>query len=417
MSELLTKPSPRPRAHRPELSRSIDLVCRKMMAKTRGLRYADARTLIQDLHHCGVVGDPGIDGLEAATFERDSIMARQQAFDFGVQPAGDGAGAIPNPPRARLPHEDLPRRPDDSAFRAAALLVVLVVSATLLLAWFSPEDFWSNIKERVDVLKNDFHPGEKLSKIKTTEKPVIHHPLAKEAEPNSAALENPPVAAIGKAQPEVSVAPIATPVETGTNLAPVPVALPALPVGTNIATGTIPDLPAIPALPDSAFQARAVAESSLPPALIDPASGRVPLLKIRGKKSDSQPVPTMWTFEFFDAKAAGHAKIVSVSDHRVVDNGERITYIISPYTKANILPEDVIDSSQALQIAEALVPGVTVSSSQFVLSEEKNSAPFWTVTLWGKNGEGEEVELGNVVILAEKGDVISNSLKPDRIKE
>jgi hypothetical protein len=417
MSELLTKPSPRPRAHRPELSRSIDLVCRKMMAKTRGLRYADARTLIQDLHHCGVVGDPGIDGLEAATFEKDSIMARQQAFDFGVQPAADGAGAIPNPPRPRLPALDMPRRPDDSAFRAAVLLIVLVVSATLVLAWISPENFWSNVKGQVDVLKNDLHPQEKILQSKVvgkSEKAETHHPIAKETKPST---ESPPIVAIGIAQPEVTVPPVALPLESPTNLAPVPAAVPALPVGTNLAGGVIPDLPAVPALPDSAFQARAVAESSLPPALIDPALGHAPLLKIRGKKSDSQPVPTVWTFDFFDAKAAGHARIVSVADHRVVDNGERVTYIISPYTKSNILPGDVIDSTQALQIAQQLVPGITVSGSQFILSQEKNSAPFWTVTLWAKNAEGEEVELGNVVILAEKGDVISNSLKPDRIKE
>ena len=417
MSELLTKPSPKPRAQRSELSRSVDLVCRKMMAKTRGLRYADARTLLQDLHHCSVVGDSGIDGLEAVSFEKDSIMARQQAFDFGVQPTADGAGAIPNPPRSLPSSGDAPRRTDDNAFRAAALLVVLVVSATLLLAWISPGDFWSNMKEHVDVLKNDFHPQEKIPKSLLTAKTETHHPAAKETKPDASSSETPPVVAIGKAQPEVSVPPIALPMATpaGTNLAPV--ALPAVPVGTNVAGVTIPDLPAVLALPDSAFAARQVAESSLPTSLIDPATGHAPLLKIRGKKSDTQPVPTIWTFDFFDEKAAGHARIVSVSDHRVVDNGERVTYIISPYNKANILPADVIDSTQALQIAQQLVPTVTISSSQFILNQEKNSAPFWTITLWAKNAEGEEVELGNVVILAEKGDVISNSLKPDRIKE
>ena len=51
MSELLTKPSPRPRALRPDVTRSADLICRKMMAKTRDLRYQDARTLLQDLQN------------------------------------------------------------------------------------------------------------------------------------------------------------------------------------------------------------------------------------------------------------------------------------------------------------------------------------------------------------------------------
>jgi hypothetical protein len=64
-----------------------------------------------------------------------------------------------------------------------------------------------------------------------------------------------------------------------------------------------------------------------------------------------------------------------------------------------------------------LIPGVEVSSSEFLLSQDKNSAPFWTVTLWARNPQGEEVELGDVVILADKGDVISNTLKPARLKD
>lgn len=146
-------------------------------------------------------------------------------------------------------------------------------------------------------------------------------------------------------------------------------------------------------------------------------TGHADLLRIRGKRNERQMTPTVWTFDFFDPKAAGHARIVSVSDHQVVDNGERLTYLISPYTRANVLPEDLIDSTQALQIAQQLIPAVAVSNSQFVLNQEKNSAPFWTVTLWAKNPQGENVELGSVVILAEKGDVISNTLKPDRLKE
>ena len=71
MSELLTKPSPRPRDYRPEVSRSVDLICRKMMAKTRELRYGDARALLRDLQHCQTSGDAGLDKLEAATFEQD----------------------------------------------------------------------------------------------------------------------------------------------------------------------------------------------------------------------------------------------------------------------------------------------------------------------------------------------------------
>src|SRR5271163_2758627 len=76
MSELLTKPSPRPRDLRPELHQSTDLICRKMMAKTRDLRYACARDLLRDLELVQMYGDREMDQLIAADFEREADAAR-----------------------------------------------------------------------------------------------------------------------------------------------------------------------------------------------------------------------------------------------------------------------------------------------------------------------------------------------------
>ena len=72
MSELLTKPSPKPRDVRPDLSRSVDLICRKMMAKNRDLRYPDAPALLADLQHAQTFGDAGLDRLDAASFDQDA---------------------------------------------------------------------------------------------------------------------------------------------------------------------------------------------------------------------------------------------------------------------------------------------------------------------------------------------------------
>ena len=422
MSELLTKPSPHPRKHHPELSRSVDLVCRKMMAKTRGLRYGDAKTLVQDLHHCQVVGDPGIDGLEAATFEQDSIMARQQALELGVEPAADGAAPRrPSPrPDIFLPVGDAPRRTDTSALRAAVLLILLVSAATLLLAWIGSRQKLVGLPDSLSALTNAFAMPHKPLEKKTPakhEKPVVHH-TAPETSLPPGEDETPLVHDVtATPAPEntnlATVPPVAPPENVSTNLPIVPGTVPALPVDTNAPDAAIP---AVPALPDSALQARAVAESSLPTGTLGP-DGHAPILRIRGKRSVSQLIPTTWTFDFFDPKAAGHARIVSVSDHRVVDNGTRVTFIMSPYTRANVLPADIIDSTQALQIAQQLLPTLQISSSEMMLSQEKNSAPFWTVTVWVRDAHGEEVELGDVVMLAEKGDVISTHLKPERLKD
>jgi hypothetical protein len=425
MSELLTKPSPCPRQNHPEISRSSDLICRKMMAKTRQLRYPDAKTLLQDLHHCQVVGDSGLDGLEAATFEHDSNVARQKALDLGVQPAGDGAARNRLAPPAKKFNTaaDAARRTDTNAFRAAALLILLVSAATVLLAWLGSHGKWSGLRGsfvRLTGLTNlpaATATNSGANPAAPAPKPAVpHEPVVAIVPENT--VENPPSNPVVPPPADtnlasIPVAPIAPPESAVTNLPIVPGTVPAMPADTNTPGAPIP---AVQALPDSALQARAVAEDSLPRALLGP-DGHAPLLRIRGKRDSGQLTPTTWTFEFFDPHAAGHAQIVSVRDHRVVDNGERVTYIISPYTKANILPADIIDSTQALDIAQQQVPGVQVSSSEFALSQDKNSAPFWTVTVWARNPQADEVELGDVVMLAEKGDVISNTLRPERLKD
>jgi hypothetical protein len=397
-----------------------------MMAKTRQLRYADAKTLLQDLHHCNVVGDSGLDGLEAATFEQDSIMARQQALDFGVQPAADGAATKNRlaPPARGLSSSssaETARRGDTSAFRAAALLILLISAATVLLAWFGSHGKLTGLRasfERLAVSLGAPAPAPVKKHVATHEpKPEVHHEPAVVPVPETV-VAIPPTNQGVPTLPltnlaSIPVAPIAPLESAVTNLPIVPGTVPAVPADTN-APGT--PTPAVQALPDSAFQARDVAENSLRRDLIGP-DGHAPLLRIRGKRDPGQLTPTTWTFDFFDPHAAGHAQIVSVRDHRVVDNGERVTYIISPYTKANILPADIIDSTQALDVAQQQLPGVQASSSEFALSQEKNSAPLWTVNLWARNADAEEIELGDVVMLAEKGDVISNHLRPERLKD
>ena len=96
MSELLTKPSPQPRKVRPEVSRSADLICRKMMAKTRSLRYANARALLDDLQICQTFGDSAIDRLDAASFDQDSLQAQQHARTLGIIAGVDGVYADPD---------------------------------------------------------------------------------------------------------------------------------------------------------------------------------------------------------------------------------------------------------------------------------------------------------------------------------
>ena len=420
MSELLTKPSPIPSALRLDISRSADLICRKMMAKTRDLRYADARALLQDLQHAQVYGDSGLDRLEAASFDHDSIMARRQELSYGIETSSEGVYAEPEPPddspaRPRSkPASALipPRRADDGVFGAATLLIALVIVTILLLAWAKPNHPLAFLKNEFALLSGQPAPSQPEPKPKAAKEKEHPHlaparpvsPIkSADQEPHAAAPENPPaiVAPVVPAQP--AVAPVALPanVSDGSNAAPMNPEAPVAPI------------PALAAIPDSAFAARDIAEKSLPPGDIAP-TGHGELLKIIGEHDDTQTTPTTWKYYFFDKSAAGHARIVTVNGGKATRSGEDLVDFASPYSDRAVLPEDKIqkDSSDALQIAQGFIPGVTVTSSEFTLLQQKNSVPMWKVTLWTKNTDGEEHKLGDVTLLAENGTVFSNNLKP-----
>jgi len=425
MSELLTKPSPNPRALRPDISLSADLICRKMMAKTRDLRYADARALLQDLQHAQTYGDSGLDRLEAASFDRDAIMARRQELNYGIETSSDGvyaepddspAGPLSKPASPLIP----PRRTDYGVFGAAALLIALVIATTLLLAWAGPNhplSFLKNEWAQLALLSGNQTPSQPEPKP-SQEKEHSHaaasaHAAARPASPVESADQGPraDVAPVIPANPN----PLAPPVQPG--IAQVPtLALPANPAdGTNAVNPAMPaaPIPALAAIPDSAFAARDIAEKSLDAGIVAP-TGRGELLKIIGKRDDNQITPTTWTFYFFDKSATGHARIVTVNGGKVVKTGEDLVDFAAPYSDSAVLPEEKIqkDSADALQIAQGLIPGVPVTGSEFTLMQQKNSVPMWKVTLWTRNPDGEEHKLGDVILLAEDGTLISKNLKP-----
>ena len=421
MSELLTKPSPQPRAARPDLSRSADLICRKMMAKTRDLRYADARALLQDLQHAQTFGDSGLDQLEAASFDHDAVLARKQEMTYGIETSTDGVYAgtdLPEgpPAPAKRPatfYVPPAHRSNKDVFSAAALLVALVLVTTLFLAWAGPHHPLSFLKSEFALLSGQPIPVE----TKPTPKPPKEKEHTHTPKPESHASAVPEQPHVAPAPKPVAVVPSITPTNPTTGPAPdvipvAPVALPAdVPADTNIPPGS--PVPALAAIPDSAFAARDIAEKTLDPAILS-GTGRAELLKIIGKRDPTQITPSTWTFYFYDKSAAGHARIVTVNNGKVVKSGEDLVDFASPYSEETVLPEDQIgkDSSDVLQIAESLLPDVSVTSSEFVLGQQKNSVPMWKVTLWGKNPNGEERKLGDVTLLSENGTLISKNLKP-----
>ena len=418
MSELLTKPSPQPRKARPEVSRAADLICRKMMAKTRSLRYANARALLDDLQICQTFGDSAIDRLEAASFNQDSLQAQQHAHTLGVFTSADGVYADPDLTDAsesatssKIPHRSA------NVFSVAALLLMLVIAATLALVWIGPQHSVFFVKNQLGLVASQPNTPAAAQPVKPVEAEPeppanqtlqfssVNHPppddpplIRKEEKPTE---DRPIHVAVIPTPHTESVQPTTTDTP---NTAPTEPAQP---------TDTVPPaIPAMAATPDSAFAARGIAESSSNVGNIQP-TGQAELLKVVGKHEEGDLTPTTWVFYFFDKTAPGHARIIKVSNGKIINNGGDLEHFAVPYTEQNIMPEDkvTIDSTQALQIAEALIPGVNVTGSEFVLMQEKNSVPMWRVTLWSKEGDDER-KLGDVLLLAENGTLIRKNLKP-----
>jgi len=412
MSELLTKPSPKPRTVRPEISRAADLICRKMMAKTRSLRYANARALLDDLQICQTFGDSAIERLEAASFDQDSIQVQQHARTLGIITSADGVYADPDLADDSAASTPPPQRAN--AFAVAALLLTLVVLATLTFIWIGPQNSASAVKNELGITTAPQSPPVVTAQIAAPEpQPATpHQTLQFTSVNNPPPPDNPRIVHPGEPfVPAQPVHPVVPPSPHTESVQPtttdVPTPIPVQPAEVPPAVS-----PAVPNTPDSAFLARGVAESSPNVGNMQP-TGQAELLKIVGKHQEGDVVPTLWSFYFFDKTAPGHARIIKVSSGKIVTNGGDLEHFAAPYSEQNILPEDkiLIDSTQALQIAESLIPGVTVTGSEFVLVQEKNSVPMWRVTLWTKDGDDER-KLGDVLLLAENGTLIRKNLKP-----
>ena len=433
MSELLTKPSPRPRDLRPELHTTTDLVCRKMMAKSRDLRYDCARDLLRDLELVQMYGDRERDQLIAANFEHEADMARQaemlRGSHYGVETSSDGAYAEP----AEYSQPSLPDKPqfpqprhDRSVFGAAAMLIALVIVTTLFFAWAGANHPFARLENKIAEWSGvpAVPPQPVAPKPKAT-KPKEHHEhehvAASKPHVTSPKPESPPHVTTSTATPITHVTPPITNAPSGFASVPtVPVALPVDPASLTNATPAVPvnpgdtnasplepantGEPAAPVATYSAFAARDVAERSLDPSLVTP-SGHAELLRIIGERDPNSVTPTTWKFYFFDKNANGHARIVTVTDGRVVKSGDDLVDSLTPYDEDLVMPEDQVqkDSTDVLGIAQSQVPDATVNGTEFLLMQLKNSVPMWKVTLWGKPAGSDERKLAEITLLAQTG--------------
>ena len=367
-------------------------------------------------------GDSAFERLEAARFTRDSAVARQQALQHGVHTSNDpvltdhaaGGPGLRTVRRSR----QVPQSEDEGAFRAAIWLVAIVVVATAVLALAGRHTLLSEPAPPVVVAKPVAPPEKKKPEehVAVTLKPKPVEPKPKPADntPPKVAVDNPPPRALPVGPTVVTNAAVAVPVVpvVDTNAVAVPVAATDMLSNlTNAAYGIPTVEPEAPAA-ETAFEARGVAESSLKPALVGP-NGAASLLKVIGRRTEGSPAPTSWTFYFYDTGAIGNASYRTVRNGRITRDGEALTVAVTPWHVGDIIPEEKlkVDSAAALAAAQALIPNVQISSSQFELNWPKDStAPIWLVSLWAKDHDGHEASIGWVQVLADTGYVVKKSL-------
>jgi hypothetical protein len=380
--------------------------------------------LLKDLQHALTHGDSRLEELEAVSFDQDAVAQHHREQNYGIETSTDGVYAgdeeTTDAPTKREPFYLPPsNRANRDVYSAAAVLIGLVLVTTLLLAWVGPHYSFARLK--TDLLRLTGQPVPVTAPASQPKEPAQtaaakpHHPekhdTAKPHVTESAPKPAPvpptnaaPVAPVPVPQPVVDNPPVAQPA-----MPAVPVALPANGADTNAPAQAIP---AIPVVPDSAFAARDIAEKALDPSLLAP-TGHAEILKIVGKRDEGALTPTSWALYFYDKNAAGHARIVTVSGGRVVKTGEDLVDFAAPYTEPTIMPEDKIreDSTDVLKQIQDLLPTATVTSSEFTLTQQKNSVPMWKVTVWGRNGAEAVRKLGDVTVLAENGTLIQKVLK------
>ena len=239
----------------------------------------------------------------------------------------------------------------------------MVVLVTLSLVWIGPDRSVSFVKSQLGLAVNQPNPPT----VAQPAKPLV---VPQEAPANQtlqfSSVNNPPSGdpriirkeekAIDDQPLHVAVIPTPHTESVQPTTTDVPNAVPALPVQPAQPEA----VPATAASPDGAFAARSVAESSPNVGNIQP-TGQAELLKVVGKHEEGDMIPTTWTFYFFDKTAPGHARIIKVSGGKIINNGGDLEHFAVPYSEQNIMPEDkiLIDSTQALQIAEALIPEST----------------------------------------------------------
>jgi len=145
------------------------------------------------------------------------------------------------------------------------------------------------------------------------------------------------------------------------------------------------------------------------------------VLQIRSEKSIGTLTPNVWYVVYYDPTATFKAVEVKFGAGKMLDV-KRPMRMLEPVTGSKLpleLPKLKIDSDKAIKIAadEPILAKITVNAASAKLERGEAGLPVWKVRLWAAKlrNPNEQADLGEVVLSAEDGRVLKNSLKIKRV--
>lgn len=145
------------------------------------------------------------------------------------------------------------------------------------------------------------------------------------------------------------------------------------------------------------------------------------VVQVRSEKSVGRLTPVIWYVVFYDPTATFKAVEVKFGAGKMLDV-KRPFRVLEPI-RGDHKPLDPaqlkIDSDEAIKIAAAdpLLEDLTLKATSAKLERGPGGAVVWKIRLWAAKlrNPNHQVDIGEVVILAENGEVLKRDLHIDRV--
>jgi serine/threonine protein kinase len=387
-NRVLNNQTPDPQTANPKVSAASAKICRKMMAKEKAERYKTPQEVIDALR-----------GLQFSSF---SFRSRSTALPATARRAPSPALPTASAANERLTLVSKPverREPRDLSWvgESIASFLILSVTAIAIIVFAKPEWIPAPMREGIARVLPQQLPAQ----------PTQKGPDSWEAP------ENPLQGAIEGGS--VGIKPVApSPAPPSATDAQAP----QTPQANAEDSGDFPIAPVARTEDISAFAARSIAESAVAPEL---RQNLIQIASVQNKQSG--PNPTGWRFLFWDKSASQNVRAVTVTGQTISEIKEGFVELnrfrVAPYKAEEIIPADKlkIDSQDAIHTVTQTpeLASVKLTSASYFLEKGKgNLPPVWRIGLRGEVS-GKTLDLGEVRVSAESGNILELKLKLDKI--